>query len=505
MRIPPLGHASAAADANMTNIFVGGLTSKMPISKPARIGRYLISLLLVLCCRSAAAQPAGLGMSRQPIVYGEDDRRDVYEVEEALLRERARRSTAAFIAPRHLSYDAGGTVTLVSPTLQETYDVCPEETFAEQPSAAFCTGVLLEQDLVATAAHCLGDEAAQLGQPCGSLAIVFNFLYEADGRLAPLTPESVYRCRQVVARSRTESGVYAADFAVIALDRPVSAPLTPAPVAATGPELGQRVHLISFGAGLPAKVDSGGLVTDIALSEHLFGANTDSFGGASGGPLFNGDGEVLGLHVMGRADWSVGPMCSSAIHADRGTEWHQRIDRVVDALCASGWPSVELCGLEPLCGDGYCSQNELPETCEADCPQPRCGNGLCERAEPPDCEIDCPSFVPAPPEWSCAPSYYGDRAGCDCGCGARDIDCDDPAEPVLDCAEGLSCDARGSCAAPDDPRSRHDAPETAVMNERREPGGCGLPRGMPVRRLPAFYLAVGLLFTGALAARARYG
>lgn len=52
----------------------------------------------------------------------------------------------------------------------------------------------------------------------------------------------------------------------------------------------------------------------------------------------------------------------------------------------------------------------------------------------PSCvEADPAQVSPSPPTgWDCAPQHYNANDGCDCGCGVRDPDCDDP-EAVLYC------------------------------------------------------------------------
>ena len=47
----------------------------------------------------------------------------------------------------------------------------------------------------------------------------------------------------------------------------------------------------------------------------------------------------------------------------------------------------------------------------------------------------------APDAWGCDIEIYGDGA-CDCGCGARDLDCDDGSIDVCE-----FCDVEGSCSA----------------------------------------------------------
>jgi hypothetical protein len=46
-----------------------------------------------------------------------------------------------------------------------------------------------------------------------------------------------------------------------------------------------------------------------------------------------------------------------------------------------------------------------------------------------------------PEPWNCASDYFGAGDGCDCGCGATDIDCEDMSLAVCD-----FCDDNGSCS-----------------------------------------------------------
>ena len=81
-----------------------------------------------------------------------------------------------------------------------------------------------------------------------------------------------------------------------------------------------------------------------------------------------------------------------------------------------------------------------------------CGNGVLEGSEECDgaagncldpCNASCKCVIqPAPPEWTCDPSYY-DEVGdlCDCGCGAPDPDCADATAGSCD-----FCDDPGSCS-----------------------------------------------------------
>jgi hypothetical protein len=87
---------------------------------------------------------------------------------------------------------------------------------------------------------------------------------------------------------------------------------------------------------------------------------------------------------------------------------------------------------------------------DPDCPSSSAGEcaGNCDPAG--SCAFDCTDIVPTnnatctaiPPAWTCSPVEYGSGNGCDCGCGAPDLDC-------LGALTSNACDTcndPGSCA-----------------------------------------------------------
>jgi len=236
----------------------------------------------------------------------------------------------------------------------------------------------------------------------------------------------------------------------VQLDRPATPAREVAPISTLPLSVGQRVSVIGFGAGLPAKVDQGAEITDVTTYRHYFGATTDTFGGNSGSPVFDEQGMLVGLHTRGQPDWESDRVCQRVARPESGYEDQQRVGDPLVALCEAGWPSPRLCDIDPTCGDQVCSPGESSESCPDDCPEAVCGDGYCEGSEPVECASDCEG-PEAPAGWICPAEYYRDRAGCDCDCGARDLDCEDPLESVLNCSEGQVCNADGRC---DDRRGR---------------------------------------------------
>jgi hypothetical protein len=170
----------------------------------------------------------------------------------------------------------------------------------------------------------------------------------------------------------------------------------PAGLAQSRVTEGDVVLLASHSAGLPLKVQEN--VPISVSSEDFLSAETDTFSGSSGGPLYDSELNVVAIAGSGAADWESMGGCTRSAHTDNGNERQIWIEPAWAALCDSGWPSVRLCGSEPRCGDGICSPSEGSDSCARDCAAALCGDGLCELAERATCEPDCHAFDAVPAE-----------------------------------------------------------------------------------------------------------
>src|SRR3954452_2919549 len=147
-----------------------------------KLGRALVGAAIASSVGCAAATP-DVDQLRSPIVYGADDRREAFESspgERALLE----RSLVALVPKQRLA-TSEGRVRVMGASLGQAVGLCPGEAFAGQPDAAFCSGVLVDWDLVLTAGHCAHAIAVD------DLAVVFGYFYPEPGRLA-LTADDVY-------------------------------------------------------------------------------------------------------------------------------------------------------------------------------------------------------------------------------------------------------------------------------------------------------------------------
>ena len=262
------------------------------LAMPRPLARAALLLVLAGCA-------ADVGSATQPVVYDVDDRLDVFEHPDATLRALARDAVVAFV-PRDAVDDADPTnIQLVGERYADAFDLCEDVRFADQLTPAACSGTLIDEDLVLTVGHCVPDQAT-----CEGYRFVFDHLLEAEGTVATVEADDVYDCAEVVMHRG------GADVAVVRLDRPVVG-RTPAPVRPGQTFLapGDPVAMIGFGAGLPAKIDDGGVVLEGRVGESFFVASVDAFGGNSGSGVFDAEGRVVGMLSSGLDDFVYDGAC----------------------------------------------------------------------------------------------------------------------------------------------------------------------------------------------------
>lgn len=299
--------------------------------------------------------------ARQSVVYGIDDRVEVYAEPSDALAAVARNSTLALILNRRLSREAGGRWVLVSSTAGERHGLCLGEPYESQPAASDCTATLVAQDLVVTAGHCVWSAST-----CRSYAFVFNYWYSAPNELREIDDNAVYQCKELVFSGNSSPGDASVDLAVVRLDRPVIG-FTPVQVAPSESlSLGAAVALVGTTEGVPIKIDRGAIVQSYVGSPSIgFMANVDAFLGSSGSGVFSVDGQLTGVLSSGQNDFQSSGNCQVTRRLDNseGEEsilWAAlAIDKICRAAVAPTYPCGEMVEEGPsTAGSGGASSSE---------------------------------------------------------------------------------------------------------------------------------------------------
>ena len=325
-----------------------------------RARAFLTSVLgLVAACGST--EQLLVGELEASVVYGNDDRVEVYASADEEHRRIAQQSIVALIPASRVQSLVDGSFGLLASSLKDRHDLGDDEPFANQPVAASCSGVLIADDLVLTAGHCVGDSRS-----CTLFNYVFDYYLEAPDRLASIDAEDVYSCSRIVLDEDSFGSQLTPDFAIIQLDRPVTGSHFPATVRAASPlSEGSSLTMMGSGSGLPVKIDAGASIADARAERgDYFVANLDAFEGHSGSATFDEQNELAGILIGGRVpDYVFIPEenCTRVNRFDDSMagEIVHNIAPIIASLCDSGEGDETLCDPD-ACDGAPCGAHPTP-------------------------------------------------------------------------------------------------------------------------------------------------
>ncbi|MCP4147247.1 MAG: S1 family peptidase [bacterium] len=227
-------------------------------------------------------------------IWGTEDgdayckRRDFYAIPDEKIKANAG-SVAAICMRHNLDSMGNGDWELKVKDYSRLYNLCRKEPFNAQRVLAgpMCTGFLVKEDVVATAAHFANRKNVT------ELRIVFGFRMTGRTRAKTiLSGENIYRGVEIIDRKHDKKGT-GTDWALIKLDRKVEGwPV----VRMSGERLPgeSSLYVMGYPVGLPLKYAKGLKVADV--SGACFSAYLDVYSGNSGSPVFRSDThEVVGM------------------------------------------------------------------------------------------------------------------------------------------------------------------------------------------------------------------
>ena len=130
-------------------------------------------LVLIGLATSAAQADVAQGSSSNTskAIYGADSRIDYYNMSSSW--QKVARSTVSLISKSKISQFSTGKAYIQTKSYGFDNNLCSDEQFYYQKTAAFCSGALVGPDLVLTAGHCVEDLV-----DCDSTNVVFEFITE---------------------------------------------------------------------------------------------------------------------------------------------------------------------------------------------------------------------------------------------------------------------------------------------------------------------------------------
>lgn len=240
------------------------------------------------------AEPIG-----ERVIYGEDDRKEVWEYDTIDPTIRAMSEAGAVVINRNEVVDNGdGTYTLLTGTFGTSF--CADEPFRGQPTIGNCSAWFVGDDIIVTAGHCISQSSV------GNWGYLFGFEIDTEGGSAPtvVSADDVYWITEII--DRELGGGY--DHTVSRVDRPVVG-RNPVRIARdTPPPVGTELVMIGHPAVMPKKIAGGAEVKSLAGSDTFLRSNLDAYGGNSGSMVIRTDTyEVVGILVRGAPDYRTRP------------------------------------------------------------------------------------------------------------------------------------------------------------------------------------------------------
>jgi V8-like Glu-specific endopeptidase/subtilisin-like proprotein convertase family protein len=241
---------------------------------------------------------------KSPVIYGDDNRVDLFRLNQIENHLSIQTKAVALLVDKAKISEINGEpdfIRLNSSTLHQESNICLSEPFAKQPVAGFCTGFLLDDDILVTAGHCIDNI-----DHCKKTLITFGFAYSTHlSDPTKIRKDDVYECSELILKERDRRTKV--DFAIIRLNRLVKN-RPHLNVNLYSPELnsGDKLTILGHPNGLPLKIAFGpdSEVRKNSPENLYFVATLDSYLGNSGSPVLNSTtGFLEGVLVRGEKDY----------------------------------------------------------------------------------------------------------------------------------------------------------------------------------------------------------
>jgi V8-like Glu-specific endopeptidase len=315
--------------------FAAAVTSSNATQRP--------SWIPLLDEKRLAREAASLRKERP--LYTPENRKDLWQIHDDVISQQAASSVALF---RSSDFDGtpDGTQRLHARTYKDVMRLCPDEKFADELQGAFCSGLLVRNDTVLTAGHCVNELHNDTHIPkLADIRFVFGFSVDSTasrGR-SEFTQQQFYRAKlpgadhtyltDKSALSGKASNITREDWALIKLEAPV-APQVARPVTNSSRVKitdGADVYALGYPSGIPLKYATAAKVSSNA-KKFYFLTNLNTFDGNSGSGVFSGQtNNLVGILASGEPQdfyWDSVGSCSRPYYCPKNGCTGEAVTRI---------------------------------------------------------------------------------------------------------------------------------------------------------------------------------
>ncbi|NUN05500.1 MAG: trypsin-like peptidase domain-containing protein [Bdellovibrio sp.] len=176
--------------------------------------------------------------------------------------------------------------------------------WSSQPSLGFCSGILVAEDMVLTAGHCVAQ-----ADICSKMQVVAN--YDTSRLVTAMVSVS---CKEVY-KVKNDIGGQGLDYALLKLEKSMG--FQPLKIAQTASVVNEKIYTLGYPLG-SFKKKARGKVRQIVEGKGTYVASLDAFEGNSGSPVFSEKThELIGVVSGGEGDFVTDAKEGSVLRVKR--------------------------------------------------------------------------------------------------------------------------------------------------------------------------------------------